>query len=125
MTIVFACYFKYLYLQHSYAIGKFKTAEGIVSDFKPFQGTGAEFSLDGRSFKYMDNSGYRIRNGAHLKVTYAEEAEKNASSHPHDALQYLLSGGGEDVEIRERAGEARRTMERQPMAVDAGYSFNT
>lgn len=42
------------------------------------------------------NSGYRFRR---VKVSgverYEDDPEKNSFSHPHDALQYLLSGGGE------------------------------
>ena len=49
------------------------------------------------------NAGYRFRK---LQVVgadrFGDEAEKNAYSHPHDALQYLCSAGGEDIEIRER-----------------------
>lgn len=52
------------------------------------------------------NNGYRFRK---LQVPGAErfgdEAEKNAESHPHDALQYLLLGGGEHIDIHERRRE--------------------
>lgn len=48
------------------------------------------------------NAGYRFRKKAGSGHAYDDDAEKNDFSHPHDALQYLLSGGGEDSEIRER-----------------------
>lgn len=49
------------------------------------------------------NSGYRFKKlmGQDLE-RYSEEPDKNEYSHPHDGLQYLLSGGGEDAEIRGR-----------------------
>jgi hypothetical protein len=41
---------------------------------------------------------------------YAQEPDKNMYSHPHDALQYLLCGGGEYKELRtvknDNAGKA-------------------
>lgn len=49
------------------------------------------------------NNSYRYRK---LQVPgaprYDERAEKNKHSHIHDALQYALSGGGEDAELGER-----------------------
>lgn len=49
------------------------------------------------------NSEYRFRR---MQVPgaprYDERAEKNSASHIHDALQYALSGGGEDLELGER-----------------------
>src|SRR5262245_8963931 len=33
---------------------------------------------------------------------YEEKAEKNDYSHPHDALQYAMLGGGEDAELADR-----------------------
>ena len=71
------------------------------------------------------NSGYRFRRLAAGEERYAEEAEKNAYSHPHDALQYLLSGGGEDVEIRARVGEDRNRRINLPRATPAWdpYSY--
>jgi hypothetical protein len=54
------------------------------------------------------NSNYRFRKITGEAERYDEQAEKNDASHPHDALQYLLSGGGEDAEIRLRSGERRR-----------------
>ena len=58
------------------------------------------------------NSAYRFRKkGQGETGVYSEQAEKNDVSHPHDALQYLCSGGGEDAEIRKRVAQdaARRT----------------
>jgi hypothetical protein len=49
------------------------------------------------------NSGYRYRKVAGKREDlYHDEPEKNECSHPHDALQYLMSAGGEDLEIRDR-----------------------
>lgn len=52
------------------------------------------------------NSAYRFRRlpGADVE-RYHEQADKNHASHPHDALQYMLSGGGEDIEIRGRKSQ--------------------
>ena len=58
------------------------------------------------------NAGYRFRKLNPNDERYAEEPEKNAYSHPHDALQYLLSGGGEDAEIRVRKGHREQLGER-------------
>ena len=55
------------------------------------------------------NSGYRFRKLPGTESErFSEEAEKNEYSHPHDALQYLLSGGGEDMEIRGRSMRAEQ-----------------
>jgi hypothetical protein len=49
------------------------------------------------------NSGYQYRKMQVPGATrYTEEPDKNKFSHPMDALQYLLSAGGEDLEIRGR-----------------------
>lgn len=58
------------------------------------------------------NAAYRFR-----KITGStsrfntDQADKTAESHPHDALQYGMSWGGEDVAIRQRRGaeQARGT----------------
>lgn len=57
------------------------------------------------------NNGYRFRKvvGA-LTERYHEEPEKNEYSHPMDALQYLLSAGGEDLEIRGRKLVSQREL---------------
>ena len=64
------------------------------------------------------NAMYRYRR---LKVPgssrFSDEPEKNAWSHPLDALQYQMCGGGEYVAVMNR-GEARRLAARQTMAVD-------
>jgi hypothetical protein len=61
------------------------------------------------------NAGYRfrkVRSGGEEKFT--DEVDKNEYSHDHDANQYLLSAGGEDLAIRgrrERSGfQALRGM---------------
>lgn len=54
------------------------------------------------------NSGYRFRKfTASQTERYDETPEKNSYSHPHDGLQYLLSGGGEDLEVMNRRTEMR------------------
>jgi hypothetical protein len=49
------------------------------------------------------NSGYRYRR---MQIPgmerYDDKPEKNEYSHPHDALQYLMLGGGSDYEIGDR-----------------------
>ena len=53
------------------------------------------------------NSGYRFRRvNAGQEERYDEVPEKNEYSHPHDALQYLLSGGGEDLAVMTRRNTA-------------------
>lgn len=49
------------------------------------------------------NSAYRYRK-MNVPGTdrFSDQPEKNSASHPMDGLQYLLSAGGEDIEIRER-----------------------
>lgn len=55
------------------------------------------------------NSGYRFRKARVTDTRFAEQADKNKFSHVHDALQYGLSGGGEDHIVRARvANEDRR-----------------
>ncbi len=56
------------------------------------------------------NSGYRYRKMAVAEERYDEVPEKNAYSHPHDALQYALGAGGEDQEIRDRKDRRFRLM---------------
>lgn len=54
------------------------------------------------------NAGYRFRKIAGSNARFnTEAAEKTAESHPHDALQYGMSWGGEDQAIRQRIGEDR------------------
>ncbi len=48
------------------------------------------------------NAGYRYRRAIGPTERFADEPEKNDFSHPHDALQYVCSAGGEDLEIRDR-----------------------
>jgi hypothetical protein len=58
------------------------------------------------------NNGYRYRKvQGTVSDRYHEEPEKNEYSHPMDALQYLLSAGGEDLEIRERKRSSLRELE--------------
>jgi hypothetical protein len=58
------------------------------------------------------NGGYcyrLMRTGA--GIAYAESPAKNAYSHPHDALQYLMSGGGEaSVLLRRRDDGPRQAV---------------
>jgi hypothetical protein len=49
------------------------------------------------------NSGYQYRKMQVPGATrFSEEPDKGKFSHVHDALQYVLSAGGEDLEIRGR-----------------------
>lgn len=51
------------------------------------------------------NAGYRFRKIVGAGERYGEEPDKNRFSHPHDALQYLCSAGGEDLAIRDRKAQ--------------------
>ena len=53
------------------------------------------------------NSGYKIRRLQGAEGRFAELPEKNEFSHPHDAVQYALLGGGEYHEVmgRKKANE--------------------
>lgn len=58
------------------------------------------------------NAGYRYKKrGVPGAESYNEDADKNEFSHPHDALQYLCSGGGEDKEIRARGAQHQQQMQ--------------
>lgn len=64
------------------------------------------------------NSGYRLKR-LHIAGSerFADEPEKNAFSHVHDGLQYVLVGGGEHLAVlgrQEQAAAARR----QTRAID-------
>lgn len=49
------------------------------------------------------NSGYRFKKLPGTEIErYAEEPDKTPHSHPHDALQYVCSAEGGDIEIRDR-----------------------
>ena len=68
------------------------------------------------------NSGYRYRRvqlaGSNR---YEDKPEKNEFSHVHDALQYLLSGGGEYLEVTGR----RERRERMRLAApEAAPEYN-
>ena len=53
------------------------------------------------------NAGYRYKQNPNDPGKFAtDEPDKNKYSHPQDALQYAISGGGEDAEIRDRRGRA-------------------
>lgn len=57
------------------------------------------------------NSGYHYRKLPNVDIErYADEPDKTPHSHPHDALQYLMSAGGEDLEIRERHEQGFRRV---------------
>jgi hypothetical protein len=61
------------------------------------------------------NAGYRFRKIAGTTARFnTEQAEKTAESHPHDALQYGMSWGGEDIAIRRRRGEDAERARRLP-----------
>lgn len=65
------------------------------------------------------NNGYRFRKIQTTDGRYADAPAKTAESHPHDALQYLLLGGGEYEQVmgRDRAHRERR---RQTHAITDG-----
>lgn len=56
------------------------------------------------------NSGYRFKRVQGAPGRYHDEPEKNEYSHPHDALQYALLGGGEYVAVTSRAGQHRQAL---------------
>lgn len=58
------------------------------------------------------NGGYKYRklNVSGGENKYGVEAEKNQFSHPHDALQYMLMGGGEFKELRGRSKNPTKTI---------------
>lgn len=61
------------------------------------------------------NAGYRFRRIAGTTGRFnTEQAEKTAESHPHDALQYGMSWGGEDIAIRRRRGADAERVARLP-----------
>jgi hypothetical protein len=60
-------------------------------------------------------AGYRFRKRVGSNET-DDVPEKNSYSHVHDALQYALSGGGEDLAIRERADSRRSAVARSTVA---------
>lgn len=63
------------------------------------------------------NSGYRFRRRRGPGGRYAEEAEKNDFSHPHDGGQYLNLGLGEHIAVLGRQ-QARGAARHQTHAVD-------
>ncbi len=67
------------------------------------------------------NAGYHFRKVQGTN-RFGEEAEKNEYSHVHDALQYLLSGGGEDRAIRDRGRDHREA--RAKAASDHEHDWN-
>lgn len=69
------------------------------------------------------NAEYRFRRMNTPDERYDEVPDKNAASHPQDALQYALLGGGEQAEIRRRAGEDRHRQMRQPQVLSTEFSF--
>ena len=71
------------------------------------------------------NSGYRFKKLPLADIErYAEDPDKTPHSHPHDALQYAMSAGGEDQEIRARSDSAWQSNERRPLHVHDWDPFN-
>lgn len=66
------------------------------------------------------NSGYRFRRMQVPGVErYDDKPEKNEFSHPHDALQYLMLGGGDGFEIEHRKnGMYSGTRQRTAISTD-------
>ena len=58
------------------------------------------------------NSGYRYRKRQGTETDFDDVPDKNKFSHPHDALQYAMSGDGEDAEIRERGAARWQELQR-------------
>lgn len=72
------------------------------------------------------NAGYRFRAIAGTTGRFnTDQAEKTRESHVHDALQYALSYGGEDAEIRARRGEARARATSLPLQSPAWDPYST
>lgn len=71
------------------------------------------------------NAGYRFRAIQGASGRISEEAEKSRESHVHDALQYAMSAGGEDVEIRTRRGEDRTRTTALPRMSPAWDPYST
>lgn len=68
------------------------------------------------------NSGYRWRKivlGATER--YSDEPEKNEYSHPHDALQYVMSAEGEDLAVRDRRGNSEADLRRLVREAQTDY----
>jgi hypothetical protein len=62
------------------------------------------------------NSSYRFRRVKPGVEEYHDEPEKNAASHPHDALQYVVMGGGEHSAVfdrKEAGARARRSVQHE------------
>lgn len=82
---------------------------------------GLRLSTRCTTLRHGFNSGYRFRK---LQVAgdtrYDESPEKNEYSHPHDALQYALSGGGEDAEVMARA--KRGDSSKLPRQAEGDYN---
>jgi hypothetical protein len=53
-----------------------------------------------------------------------EQPAKNSFSHPHDALQYLLLGGGERNVVMQRMNRGGRRMENAQYDVRTGQWFD-
>jgi hypothetical protein len=64
------------------------------------------------------NALYRFRKIQGDAERYDEQAEKNDTSHPHDALQYWCSGNGGDQDIRARVGRDYGARSGQMVAAD-------
>lgn len=66
------------------------------------------------------NSGYAFKRVAIGGGTnrYGDKPDKNEFSHPHDALQYLMLGGGEGAAV---LGRERRRHAARPRRMDTGW----
>ena len=62
-------------------------------------------------------SGYRYKKVQGQGGRYADKPEKNEYSHPHDALQYAMLGGGDYAELMAR-GERYDELNAQTHAID-------
>lgn len=79
------------------------------------------FQLDPRCGRLRAgfNSTYRFRRRPTGDESYDDKPEKNAASHPHDALQYLILGGGEWHAAR-ALDDARRAQSPRQTHADLG-----
>ncbi len=90
--------------------------EAVRGPLTRMTGDGPGFLLDPNCYVLREgfNAGYRYKRVQGVEDRYHEEAEKNRYSHPHDALQYVMLGAGEHLEVLGRRQEVTSaTQQRQ------------
>lgn len=82
-----------------------------------------ELSADCHILKKGFNGGYQFRRLNVRGEKYAEAADKNSFSHPHDALQYLAQGAQGEINFSWRDAHVDVSQNRQTMIADSvtGY----